>query len=173
MLRRNVGEGYDEDNGRSICRLDPDSLLELNIMPGDIVRISGEYDTYTKVWRSNQEDWNENQVLVDEFVLYNIQAEIGDVVEIEKVSLGYLDHVTLLPYRGENIEFRADSIKKLKQQHIKKPVDVGTLIGTELNDFEYLLPLVVTGSHQTDPGVITESTTIKIPDPYLTDSASE
>jgi len=163
MLRRKVQESYEDDKGRSICRLDPDSLLELGLKPGDIVRISGEYDAYAKVWRMNREDWYENQIRIDRFIRYNAQAEIGDTVTIEKATLSSIGQITVLPYRGDDMEFGTGATEMIKKQLLESPVQVGNVIAVLLSS-ENTLPLVVTGSYKTDPGIITESTTIEVPE---------
>jgi transitional endoplasmic reticulum ATPase len=170
MIQRKVVETYGDDEGRSICRLDPDSLLECGLSPGNIVRIAGESDAYAKVWRSDREDWNKNQIQIDEFIRYNSQSEIGDTVTVEKVTLDSINQIKLVPYRGDNIEFGMDAVKQIKKQKLKTPIQVGNVLAVSLSSSENPLPLVVTSHHTTDPGVITESTTIDIPESFLSDS---
>ena len=172
-VQKNVDECYDDDEGRSICRIDPNTLLELDLSPGQIVRISSESDTYLKAWRSDREDWNEDSIYIDEFARHNAQAEIGDSVTIEKVELNPLDQIYLLPYRGADIELTPKAVEKLKGQHIKKPVQVGSVLATLMSDSGRPMPLVVTGTHDKNPGIITESTTVELPESFLIDPDEE
>jgi transitional endoplasmic reticulum ATPase len=173
MIRRNVVDCYDDDEGRSICRVDPDSLLEIGLSPGDTVCVSGDSDAYAEVWRSDRTDWNENQILLDEILRYNAQAEIGDTVTVEKAALDPIEKIKLLPYRGAGIEFGSGAVEALKKQKIETPVRIGSVLAIATSNSETRLLLVVTGPQQIDPGVITESTTIEIPDSFLSDSHSE
>ncbi|HZD42808.1 MAG TPA: hypothetical protein VE134_01990, partial [Methanomicrobiales archaeon] len=47
-----VDSAYPEDQGGGKARLDPDTMLQLRISPGNIVFIEGKRRTVAKVWRS-------------------------------------------------------------------------------------------------------------------------
>lgn len=173
MICRNVVDCYDDDEGHSICRVDPDSLLELGLSPGDTVCVSGDSDAYAEVWRSERADWNKNQILLDGILRHNAQAEIGDTVTVQKAALDHIEKIKVLPYRGVDIEFGSGAGEALKKQQIETPVRIGSVLATATSNFENRLLLVVTGSHQVEPGVVTESTTIEIPDSFLSDPHSE
>lgn len=55
-VQKKVDECYGDDEGRSICRIDPNTLLELGLSPGEIVRISAESDTYLALLKSHSSD---------------------------------------------------------------------------------------------------------------------
>jgi hypothetical protein len=47
-----VDSAYPEDQGAGKVRLDPETMLQLRLSPGNIVYIEGKRRTVAKVWRS-------------------------------------------------------------------------------------------------------------------------
>jgi transitional endoplasmic reticulum ATPase len=80
-----VDSAYPEDQGRGKARLDPDTMLQLRLSPGDLVYIEGKRRTVAKVWRMMVNDWNQGKIRIDSFTRDNADVKIGDRVEISKV----------------------------------------------------------------------------------------
>ncbi|MDD4566875.1 MAG: ATPase, partial [Methanoculleus chikugoensis] len=77
-----VDSAYPEDQGAGKARLDPDTMLQLRLNPGDLVAIEGKRRTVAKVWRAMVNDWHQGKVRIDNFTRLNTGASIGDRVKI-------------------------------------------------------------------------------------------
>lgn len=81
-----VDSAYPEDQGSGKARLDPASMQELDVTPGDLVRITGNSVTVAKVWRSFETDWNQDKVRIDKYTRVNAGVNPGDRVTVEKIE---------------------------------------------------------------------------------------
>ena len=81
-----VDSAYPGDQGGGKARLDPETMLQLRLSPGDIIRISGRDTTVAKVWRAQLADWNQQKVRIDNFTRMNANVSIGDTVKITRVE---------------------------------------------------------------------------------------
>jgi transitional endoplasmic reticulum ATPase len=77
-----VDSAYPEDQGAGKVRLDPETMQQLRLSPGNIVYIEGKRRTVAKVWRSMVSDWHQGKVRVDNFTRGNAGISIGDRVKI-------------------------------------------------------------------------------------------
>jgi len=81
-----VDSAYPGDQGGGKARLDPETMNQMRLSPGDIIRISGRSVTVAKVWRAQLTDWNQQKIRVDNFTRMNANVSIGDTVKITKVE---------------------------------------------------------------------------------------
>ncbi|RLI82377.1 AAA family ATPase, partial [Archaeoglobales archaeon] len=128
-LNLKVNQAYPSDSGRGIARLDPDSMLKLQISPGDIIEITGRRTTVAKVWRAPKRDWGKGIIRVDRFIRENSGVSVGDSVEVRKTDYSPAKLVILAPLR--KIEFRVygmDIGDYLKHQLLKRPLMEGDIV---------------------------------------------
>ncbi|MCE8425446.1 MAG: CDC48 family AAA ATPase [Candidatus Methanoperedens sp.] len=170
-IQLNVAKAYPNDSGRGIARLDPHTLMILQLTPGDIVDIKGKRRTSAKVWRADRIDWDQNIIRIDGFIRQNTGAGIGDHVTITKADVKMAEKVVLAPPEGTSIQFGGDAEDMVKRQIMKRPVVKGDIIPVMSTMAHPFLGRVVTG--QTIPLVaieaepegiimITEATEIKL-----------
>jgi transitional endoplasmic reticulum ATPase len=81
-----VDSAYPEDQGAGKVRLDPETMLQLRLSPGNIVYIEGKRRTVAKVWRSMVSDWHQGKVRVDNFTRANAGISLGDRVRVAAVE---------------------------------------------------------------------------------------
>ncbi|MGV8108134.1 CDC48 family AAA ATPase [Methanospirillum sp.] len=81
-----VDSAYPGDQGGGKARLDPETMNQMRLSPGDIIRISGRSTTVAKVWRAQLADWNQQKIRIDNFTRMNANVSIGDTVKITKVD---------------------------------------------------------------------------------------
>lgn len=81
-----VDSAYPGDQGGGKARLDPETMNQMRLSPGDIIRISGRSTTVAKVWRAQLADWNQQKIRIDNFTRMNANVSIGDTVKITKVE---------------------------------------------------------------------------------------
>jgi transitional endoplasmic reticulum ATPase len=81
-----VDSAYPEDQGGGKARLDPDTMLQLRLSPGDLVYIEGKRRTVAKVWRMMVSDWHQGKIRIDNFTRSNAGVSIGDRVQVIPVD---------------------------------------------------------------------------------------
>jgi transitional endoplasmic reticulum ATPase len=124
-----VNQAYPSDSGRGIARLDPDTMLKLQISPGDIVEIEGKRKTVAKVWRAPKRDWGKGIVRIDRFIRENAGVGVGDVVKVRKVEYQPARTVILAPLKKIDLRiYGVDIGEYLKHQFLKRPVVEGDLV---------------------------------------------
>ena len=80
-----VDSEYPEDNYLGKIRLDPETMINLKVSPGDLVVIEGKRQTIATIWRLHREDWNQHKVRIDGFTRFNAGVIIGERVNISRV----------------------------------------------------------------------------------------
>ncbi len=81
-----VDSAYPGDQGGGKARLDPETMLQLKLSPGDIIQIFGKSPTVAKVWRAQLNDWNQNKIRIDNFTRVNANVSIGDTVRVSRIE---------------------------------------------------------------------------------------
>jgi transitional endoplasmic reticulum ATPase len=176
-IQLKVEEAYPIDLGRGIIRLDPTTLLRLQLSPGDIVEIRGKKKTTAKVWRADRQDWEQGLVRIDNFIRQNAGVSIGEKVTIKKVeALEAKKLILALPESmtqgGPELQFGEHANEIIKRHILKRPVFRGDIIPiinsmsqpmTESLTTSQVIPLVAV---ETDPAntivLITEVTAIEL-----------
>jgi transitional endoplasmic reticulum ATPase len=176
-IQLKVEKAYPIDLGRGIIRLDPTTLLRLQLSPGDIVEIRGKKKTTAKVWRADRQDWEQGLVRIDNFIRQNAGVSIGEKVTIKKVeALEAKKLILALPESmtqgGPELQFGEHANEIIKRHILKRPVFRGDIIPiinsmsqpmTESLTTSQVIPLVAV---ETDPAntivLITELTAIEL-----------
>ncbi|MHA2424968.1 MAG: CDC48 family AAA ATPase [Candidatus Thorarchaeota archaeon] len=115
-----------KDQGRGIVRLNSDVRNQLGIRSGDYVLLKGQSETVAVAWPGLQEDEVLDMVRMDGLIRNNSGARLGEVVEVNKVSIQDATKVTLAP--NQPIRFQPGFEDYVKQQMINKPVTRGDAI---------------------------------------------
>ncbi|QSZ67201.1 AAA family ATPase [Methanofollis aquaemaris] len=93
-----VDRAYPEDQGGGKARLDPDTMLQLRLSPGDLVEVVGKRRTIAKVWRAMVSDWQQGKMRIDKFTRENAEVAVGDKVLVRKVETEIeVERVVLAP----------------------------------------------------------------------------
>mgnify|MGYP001493888166 FL=1 len=176
-IQLKVEKAYPIDLGRGIIRLDPTTLLKLQLSPGDIVEIRGKKKTTAKVWRADRQDWDQGLVRIDNFIRQNAGVSIGEKVAIRKVEAPEAKQLVLaLPESmmqgGPELQFGEHANEIIKRHILKRPVFRGDIIPiinsmsqpmTESLTTSQVIPLVAV---ETDPSntivLITDTTVIEL-----------
>ena len=104
-----ITEALPEDVGKGLARLDPEDMKALNAALGDLIEISGAKKTVARITGTFEEFYGKKVIQVDGITRSNVQANLGEVVRIKKISrvtattvlISPLDFTTLLPEEGE------------------------------------------------------------------------
>lgn len=176
-IQLKVEKAYPIDLGRGIIRLDPTTLLKLQLSPGDIVEIRGKKKTTAKVWRADRQDWDQGLVRIDNFIRQNAGVSIGEKVTIRKVEAPEAKKLILalpesMTQGGPELQFGEHANEIIKRHILKRPVFKGDIIPiinsmsqpmTESLTTSQVIPLVAV---ETEPSntivLITEATLIEL-----------
>jgi len=176
-IQLKVEKAYPIDLGRGIIRLDPATLLKLQLSPGDIVEIRGKKKTTAKVWRADRQDWDQGLVRIDNFIRQNAGVSIGEKVTIKKVEAPESKKLILalpesMTQGGPELQFGEHANEIIKRHILKRPVFRGDIIPiinsmsqpmTESLTTSQVIPLVAV---ETDPSntivLVTEATLIEL-----------
>lgn len=150
-----VAKAYPNDSGRGIARLDPHTMMILQLTPGDIIELEGKRATSAKVWRADRIDWDQDIIRIDGFIRQNSGAGIGDHVKIKKADVKIANRVVLAPPEGTSIQFGGEAEEMVKRQIMKRSIIKGDIIPVMSTMAHPFLGRVVTG--QTIPLVAIEA----------------
>jgi transitional endoplasmic reticulum ATPase len=168
-----VAKALPSDFGRGIARIDPNTLLELKLSPGDIIEIEGKRATVAKVWRAEKQDWGQEMIRIDGFTRQNADVGIGERVKVKKAAVKDAVHVVLAPPEGTAIQFSGNAVEMIKHQLLKRPVmlgDVVPLMSSMPNPFmgrtlsNQAIPLIAVKVDPSGSVIIGENTEIELRD---------
>src|SRR3990172_81383 len=146
-----IEKPYPNDSGRGIARLDPKVMLDLDIIPGDIIELEGKKRTSAKAWRLDKMDWDKDMIRIDGFIRQNADAGIGEQVKISKPDVKIAKKLVLAPPEGTAIQFVEGDDNFVKRQIMKRSINKGDLI-----------PLFSTMAHPTLGRAVTGQTILYI-----------
>ena len=168
-----VAKALPSDFGRGIARIDPNTLLELKLSPGDIIEIEGKRNTVAKVWRAEKQDWGQEMIRIDGFTRQNADVGIGERVKVRKATVKDAVHIVLAPPEGTAIQFSGNAVEMIKHQLLKRPIilgDVVPLMSSMTNPFmgrtlsNQAIPLIAVKVEPAGPALINENTEIELRD---------
>ena len=168
-----VAKALPSDFGRGIARIDPNTLLELKLSPGDIIEIEGKRATVAKVWRAEKQDWGQEMIRIDGFTRQNADVGIGERVKVKKSTVKDAVHIVLAPPEGTAIQFSGNAVEMIKHQLLKRPVmlgDVVPLMSSMPNPFmgrtlsNQAIPLIAVKVDPAGSVIIGENTEIELRD---------
>ncbi len=112
------------DVGRSIARMDSDTMKTLGVTVGDVVQIEGKKPTAAKAWPAYPEDQGLGLIRVDGFIRKNCSAAINEFVTVSKVDAEYATTVKLAPV-DIRISVDNDFIRFVKDRLVDRPATRG------------------------------------------------
>jgi hypothetical protein len=128
-----VGEAKQQrDVGRSIARMDSETMKVLGVTVGDVVEIIGKKSTAAKAWPAYPEDQGLRLIRIDGFIRKNCDISINEFVTVKKAEAEYAASVKLAPV-DIRISVDNDFIRFVKDRLIDRPATRGdTLLITML-----------------------------------------
>ncbi len=112
------------DVGRSIARMDSDTMKNLGVTVGDVVQIEGKKATAAKAWPAYPEDQGMGLIRIDGFIRKNSSVSINEFVSVKKVEAEYATSVKLAPV-DIRISVDNDFIRFVKDRLIDRPATRG------------------------------------------------
>jgi len=112
------------DVGRSIARMDSDTMKKLGVTVGDVVEIEGKKATAAKAWPAYPEDQGLGLIRIDGFIRKNCSVAINEFVTVKKAEAEYAASVKLAPV-DIRISVDNDFIRFVKDRLIDRPATRG------------------------------------------------
>ena len=125
-----VIEALKLDVGHGRARLDTTIRERLDLLPGEIIEITGEKTTAAIVWRAPIEDEGKGIIRIDNLIRKNAGISLGDKVIIQKAVVKNAEKVALaLAFSGkEKIQFGPGMDDIIKRNLSGRPVAKGDLL---------------------------------------------
>ncbi|MFX1449217.1 MAG: CDC48 family AAA ATPase [Promethearchaeota archaeon] len=122
-----VAEAKQRDVGRSIVRLDSETMKKLNIQTGDILSIKGKRVTAAIAWPAYPEDQNRNIIRMDGRLRKNAGISLSELVTIYKAEEKIAVRVIISP---TDINVQSDSYLEtfIKRKLLNYPVTKGDIL---------------------------------------------
>jgi len=111
--------------GRSICRIDPDSMKELDVSAGDIVEIIGKKSSPAIVFPSSR-DQGQNLIRIDGLMRLNCGVSVGEYVKIRKTKPDAARFIKL-SYTQKDVQITSN-VRTLASAMQGKPMKSGDII---------------------------------------------
>jgi transitional endoplasmic reticulum ATPase len=112
------------DVGRSIARMDSETMKTLGVTVGDVVQIEGKKPTAAKAWPAYPEDQGLGLIRIDGFIRKNCSASINEYVTVTKAEAEYATQVKLAPV-DIRISVDNDFIRFVKDRLVDRPATRG------------------------------------------------
>jgi len=112
------------DVGRSIARIDSETMKNLGVTVGDVIKIVGKKETAAKAWPAYPEDQGLGLLRIDGFIRKNSGVAINEFVSVEKADAEYALSIKLAPV-DIRISVDSDFIRFVKDRLIDRPAARG------------------------------------------------
>jgi transitional endoplasmic reticulum ATPase len=157
-----VDSAYPEDQGSGKARLDPDTMQQLRIMPGQLIVIEGKTKTIAKVWRSMTADWKQGKIRIDKFTRINAGVNMGDRVLVRPVDEQIeAECVYLIPPVHMPQNFDAEQ-EEIAESLINFPITTGDILPIITRSPNTYLEFKVATIEPDDACIISRNTNVEI-----------
>jgi len=112
------------DVGRSIARMDSETMKTLGVTVGDVVEVVGKKSTAAKAWPAYPEDQGLSLLRIDGFIRKNCNVSINEFVQVKKAEAEYAAVIKLAPV-DIRISVDNDFIRFVKDRLIDRPATRG------------------------------------------------
>ncbi|MCD6414884.1 MAG: CDC48 family AAA ATPase [Candidatus Diapherotrites archaeon] len=153
-----VDGAYKTDVGRSICRIDSDTMKKLGVSTGDILSIKGKDLALGIVWRARPEDEGKSVIRIDGMLRSNAGVSLGDKVTVRKIEAKPAETISISP--TEKVEFRGDVSSFFKERMLDKPFTKGNKIYFDFMGTRFFF--IVTATKPQGAVLVTERTKVNV-----------
>ena len=112
------------DVGRSIARIDSETMKALGVTVGDVIEISAKKVTAAKAWPAYPEDQGLGLIRIDGFIRKNSGVSINEFVNVKRAEAEYASSIKLAPV-DIRISVDSDFIRFVKDRLIDRPATRG------------------------------------------------
>jgi transitional endoplasmic reticulum ATPase len=112
------------DVGRSVARIDSETMKTLGLIEGEVVEIIGKKSTPAKAFPAYPEDQGSRLLRIDGFIRKNCNVSINEFVSVKKAEAEYAQLVKLAPV-DIRISVDNDFVRFVKDRLMDRPTNKG------------------------------------------------
>ena len=158
IIELRVAEPKWWDISSRVARVDSKSLAELNLSPGEVIKITGKRSTVAIVQPSYKEDDGKGLIRIDYEARKNAGVSIGDYVKISKVAAKQATKIVLAPYN--ELPFVGDLSRIVKNQLMNRPVMKNDIVIVSILGMS--IELRVVSTNPDNVVIITKDTDVEV-----------
>jgi len=156
-VKLRVAEAPARDVGRSIARLDSESMRKINATTGDIIEIVGKKVTAATVWPAYPQDEGRGLIRIDAITRKNAGVGIGDYVTVRRANVKKASRIVFAPIEHIRYLLPEDYIKNVL---LGRPISRGDII--QIPTVYEAITLVATSVSPTGIVVVDKNTNIVV-----------
>ena len=169
-IQLRVAEAKHRDVGKRRARLDPYSMHQLKIQPGEVVELIGKRNTAVTAWPADEEEEEVDVIRIDGQTRKNASVGLNDILTVRKIESKSAKGVVLMPLGDSNIAIDKEFCEFVKNRLRGLPLNEGdeisvVILGNSM-DFriERVIPrTIVKIERSTKLNIMTEATIDKKP----------
>ena len=124
-VKLRVAEAPARDVGRSIARLDTETMRRINVTTGDIIEIIGKRMTAATVWPAYPQDEKKGLIRIDAITRKNAGVGIGDYVTVRRATVKKAKRIVFAPTEYIRYLLPEDYIKNVL---LGRPISRGDIV---------------------------------------------
>ncbi len=160
-VKLRVAEAPTRDVGRSIARLDSETMRKINVTTGDIVEIIGKKVTAATAWPAYPQDEGKGLIRIDAITRKNAGVGIGDYVTVRRARVKKASRIVFAPTEYIRYLLPEDYIKNVL---LGRPISRGDIV--QIPTVYEAITLVATSVSPTGIVVVDRNTEIVVrPEP--------
>ncbi|MHA1582311.1 MAG: CDC48 family AAA ATPase [Candidatus Baldrarchaeia archaeon] len=160
-VKLRVAEAPTRDVGRSIARLDSETMRKINATTGDIVEIIGKRVTAATAWPAYPQDEGKGLIRIDAITRKNAGVGIGDYVTVRRAKVKKASRIVFAPTEYIRYLLPEDYIKNVL---LGRPISRGDIV--QIPTVYEAITLVATSVSPTGIVVVDRNTEIVVrPEP--------
>ena len=164
MIALKIKEMPQQHVGRGRAIISPEILRKNNWSSGQIVRLACGKITHVKVWPGGAPDCSAQDILIDGTTRQNLDAGIGDRVQVSPAEAAPAQHITLSPTQKVRISGLQEYMSYNYLNHVFTQRDAVSLSVQPSNRIQFL----ITSTIPAGPVIVTQDTEFKLGHPVDT-----
>lgn len=144
-IQLRVAEAKHRDVGKRRARLDPDSMVQLGIEPGEVVELTGKRSTPVTAWPTDDHEENSCIIRIDGQTRKNAGVGLNDLLTVHKINSRTARGVFLMPLGSNNITIDREFCDFVKNRLRGFPVNIGDEVSVGIlgNTVDFLVQKLV------------------------------
>jgi len=144
-IQLRVAEAKHRDVGKRRARLEPDSMVQLGIEPGEVVELTGKRSTPVTAWPTDDHEENSCIIRIDGQTRKNAGVGLNDLLTVHKINSRTARGVFLMPLGSNNITIDREFCDFVKNRLRGFPVNIGDEVSVGIlgNTVDFLVQKLV------------------------------
>ncbi len=154
-----IAEAAQRHVGKGLAVVDPKVVEDNNWEAGNILELTGNRKSHTKLWPGSIEEYGTGAIKIDGITRQNIGAGIGEKISVKKVDAKEAEQVTVSPIEKLSAEGLQEYMQANYMGHVMTAGDI-LLVTTHLGGKTQLVVTNTTPSGK--PVIVTAQTSFKL-----------